>query len=96
MAVGYPVKPADMAGVSIMNGAVEMEVEIQEGPRKAKRPTMKTKRPAMKVESSDDSDAPLVSLSLSLSIRARYVEWRHSMPYPAYPYVLPLEPLLTR
>lgn len=58
-------KSEDMASVSIANGVVKEEVGIEEGPRRGKRKTIK---PAIKDESSDDSDTPLVSAFLLASI----------------------------
>lgn len=79
MAIDYPIKPEDMAGVSIVNGAVGVDVDA-EGSRRGKRKVM---RPAIKEESSDDSDTPLVSLFLY--INTRFGSWteasgtRHSI-----------------
>lgn len=61
MTVDYPAKSGDAAG---LNGAVKKEVVVGEGPRRAKR---KARKPAIKDESSDDSDTPLVNFSLLVS-----------------------------
>lgn len=61
MTVDYPAKSEDAAG---LNGVVKKEVVVGEGPRRAKR---KARKPAIKDESSDDSDTPLVSLFLLVS-----------------------------
>lgn len=61
MTVDHPTKPEDAAR---LNGVVKKEVVVGEGPRRAKR---KARKPAIKDESSDDSDTPLVSLFLLIS-----------------------------
>lgn len=61
MTVDYPVKSEDAAS---LNRAIKKEVIIGEGPRREKR---KARKPAIKDESSDDSDTPLVSLFLLVS-----------------------------
>lgn len=58
MAVDYPT--GDRAGVSIVNVAVREELDNGRAKRKGRKP-------AIKEESSDDSDTPLVSLSLLAS-----------------------------
>lgn len=67
MAADYPM--GDRAGVPIVNVAVREELDNGRAKRKGRKP-------AIKEESSDDSDAPLVSLSLSASAHEPFAESR--------------------